>query len=211
MGCGHCIAQNWAKRGAVLAFVVLAHAVAAYVLATHGYYWGAPSSMAIMIVPIDPAPVAPVFEIPAAVLQKVQVYVPVPEYVDSQPPVDTDAITASAAEPSPVPTDAVVATLPHEILRIEAQTDPRHPLSVGEEYYPAQSKRAGEEGACRVQITVKPNGAITSGKIVRTSGFERLDAACLQGVLGQRMLPATEDGTPVESTTVIRIHWGLRK
>jgi hypothetical protein len=38
-----------------------------------------------------------------------------------------------------------------------------------------------------------------------------LDDACLKGVIGQRMLPATENGKPVESVIVIRIRWALRK
>jgi hypothetical protein len=41
------------------------------------------------------------------------------------------------------------------------------------------------------------------------TGFDRLDQACLNGVRGQRMLPATENGKPVESTVSIPILWNL--
>ena len=122
-------------------------------------------------------------------------------------PVETNAITVSNVMPSAAPSKA---SAPHEVFRVGVSQDPNNPLHIGEEYYPEQSKRIGEEGACRVQIHVEASGKISDAKIVKTSGFERLDDACLKGVLGQRMLPATVDGNPVDSTTVIRIRWDLR-
>jgi TonB family protein len=49
-------------------------------------------------------------------------------------------------------------------------------------------------------MTVSVDGKITNESIQTSSGFPRLDEACLKGVHGQRMLPATEDGKPVEKT-----------
>ena len=45
----------------------------------------------------------------------------------------------------------------------------------------------------------------------RASGFPRLDEACLKGVQGQRMKPATEDGKPIEKTARLPIVWKLTK
>jgi protein TonB len=87
--------------------------------------------------------------------------------------------------------------------------DPKHPLKIGEEYYPDASKRANEEGRCIVTVTVSADGKITNESIQTSSGFPRLDEACLKGVHGQRMIPATEDGKPVEKTVALPIVWKL--
>jgi protein TonB len=88
--------------------------------------------------------------------------------------------------------------------------DPKHPLKIGEDYYPDASRRANEEGTCRVKITVAADGRIVDASIDTSSGFPRLDEACLKGVRGQRVLPATEDGQPVELTTIVPITWKLK-
>jgi len=45
---------------------------------------------------------------------------------------------------------------------------------------------------------------------VQTStGFPRLDEACLKGVKGQRMGPAMEDGHAVEGVFPFKITWKL--
>jgi protein TonB len=141
-------------------------------------------------------------------LEQIQPYVPVPEYVDVNVPVESNAITVQSVSQSVVPAPPVT---PSVITRTGASVDPRNPLHIGEDYYPEQSKRLQEEGACRVQLRVKTDGLISDAAIVQTSGFPRLDDACLKGVIGQRMLPATEDGRPIESVTIIRIRWALRK
>jgi protein TonB len=82
-------------------------------------------------------------------------------------------------------------------------------LHIGEEYYPDASKRANEEGRCIVTITVAADGRISNESIQTSSGFPRLDEACLKGVRGQRMLPATEEGKPVEKTVNLPIVWKL--
>jgi TonB family protein len=87
--------------------------------------------------------------------------------------------------------------------------DPQHPLKIGEDYYPDASKRANEEGRCVVKLTVAANGRIVDQSIQESSGFPRLDEACVSAVRGQRMLPATENGRPVETTVAIPIVWKL--
>jgi protein TonB len=87
--------------------------------------------------------------------------------------------------------------------------DPKHPLKIGEDYYPDASKRANEEGRCVVLITVSVDGRISNESIQTSSGFPRLDEACLKAVHGQRMIATTEDGKPVEKTTLLPIAWKL--
>jgi protein TonB len=144
---------------------------------------------------------------PPPKLEEIKPYVPPPEFVDIQAPqVETTAITqiTQVNKPAPPP---VVAAPPKPGTAIKM--DPKHPLKIGEDYYPDASKRANEEGRCIVLMTVSADGKITNESIQTSSGFPRLDEACLKGVHGQRMLPATEEGKPVEKTVSIPIVWKL--
>jgi TonB family protein len=87
--------------------------------------------------------------------------------------------------------------------------DPRHPLKIGADYYPDASKRANEEGRCVVEVIVTADGRILGETIQTSTGFDRLDEACLKAVHGQRMIPATEDGIPVERTVGLQLAWKL--
>jgi periplasmic protein TonB len=133
--------------------------------------------------------------------------VPPPEFVDIQAPQqETTAISVVTHTNTPAP--APVAAPPPQP-GTSIKMDPKHPLKIGEDYYPDASKRANEEGRCIVLMTVSADGKITNESIQTSSGFPRLDEACLKGVHGQRMLPATEGGKPVEKTVSIPIVWKL--
>jgi protein TonB len=143
---------------------------------------------------------------PPPKLDEIKPYVPPPEFFDIQDPqVETTAITQTTQvnrpPPAPVAAAAVPGTPPH--------MDPKHPLHIGEDYYPDASKRANEEGRCIVSVTVAVDGKITGESIQTSSGFPRLDEACLKGVHGQRLVPATENGKPVEKTVSLPIVWKL--
>ena len=92
---------------------------------------------------------------------------------------------------------------------VGAKMDPKHPFKIGDEYYPDASKRAGEEGRCIVLAHVAANGTILDAEIQTSSGFPRLDDACLKGVKGQKALPGMEDGKPVEGHFAFAISWKL--
>jgi len=144
---------------------------------------------------------------PPPKLEEIKPYVPPPEFVDVQAPlVETTAITQTTQVNRPPP-PVVVAAPPKP--GTPPRMDPKHPLRIGEDYYPDASKRANEEGRCIVLMTVSVDGRVTNESIQQSSGFPRLDEACLKGVHGQRMMPATEDGKPVEKTVSIPIVWKL--
>jgi periplasmic protein TonB len=147
---------------------------------------------------------------PPPKLEEVKPFVPPPEFVDIQAaPQQTNAITETTqVQKAPAP---VAAPPPVQHQRTNIAMDPKHPLHIGEEYYPDASKRAGEEGRCIVTITVAADGRITNAVIQQSSGFPRLDEACLKGVKDQRVKPATEDGKPVETTIGLPIVWKLTK
>jgi periplasmic protein TonB len=200
------------RKGAALAAVVLLHVVVGF-----AFYSGLAVQIAKTFNP-PPLDVKQVVEPKEAVklppplplVEELKLYVPhaevptlnVPpdEWVSVPPQIDT----AHNPPPMAVP---VGPSLPKASTGI--RIDPKHPLRIGEEYYPDAAKRANEEGRCVVQMTVAIDGRISGAVINSSSGFARLDEACLSAVRGQRMVPATENGKPVEKTVTMPITWKL--
>jgi protein TonB len=199
------------RRGAAFIAVVILH-----VLLVWAFYTGLAQKLAQKIIPpVEIAQIDKPKEVdkpppPPPKLEEIKPFVPPPEFVDiAAAPVETTAITQTtqvAAAPAPV---QAPPPPPAPKASTSIKMDPKHPLKIGEEYYPDASKRANEEGRCIVQVTVAANGKITSESIQTSSGFPRLDEACLKGVHGQQVIPATEDGKPVEKTVAIPIVWKL--
>ncbi|MDT8364792.1 MAG: energy transducer TonB [Nitrosomonas sp.] len=68
--------------------------------------------------------------------------------------------------------------------------------------YPALSRRLGEEGKLTLQVELDVSGKITQTKIVKSSGYSRLDNAALATVKTWRCRPATRDGQPVRTVAL---------
>jgi protein TonB len=195
------------RRGAALIAVIILHVVIVY-----GFYTGLAGNLIQKIIPpVEIAQIDKPKDVdkpppPPPKLEEIKPYVPPPEFVDIQAPQqETNAITQvtqTNVAPPPVQAPPPKAGTP-------IRPDPKHPLKIGEDYYPDASKRANEEGRCIVQMTVAVDGRIINESIQTSSGFPRLDEACLKGVHGQRMMPATEDGKPVEKTASVPIVWKL--
>jgi protein TonB len=196
------------RRGAAFIAVIILHIGIVW-----AFYVGLAGKLIQTIIPpVEIAQIDKAKEVdkpppPPPKLEEIKPYVPPPEFVDIQAPqVETTAITQTTQVNRPPPPVAVAAP-PKPGTSIKM--DPKHPLKIGEDYYPDASKRANEEGRCIVLMTVSADGRITNESIQTSSGFPRLDEACLKGVHGQRMLPATEEGKPVEKTVSIPIVWKL--
>jgi protein TonB len=197
-------------RGIALIAVIILHIFVGW-----AFYTGlAGKLMQKVIPPVEIAQIDKPKEVdkpppPPPKLEEIKPFVPPPEFVDIQAPQqETNAISQTTqVQKAPAP----VAAPPAQHQRTGVAVDPKHPLHIGEDYYPDASKRAGEEGRCIVQVTVSADGKITAAAIQQSSGFPRLDEACLKGVKDQRMKPATEDGKPVETTASLPIVWKLTK
>jgi protein TonB len=196
------------KRGIALIVVIIIHVVMVY-----GFYTGLAGQLVQKIIPpVEIAQIEKPKDVdkpppPPPKLEEIRPYVPPPEFVDIQAaPPETNAISVVTQVKTPPPA-AVVAQVQHNV--VGAKMDPKHPFHIGEEYYPDASKRAGEEGRCIVLAHVAASGSILDAAIQTSSGFPRLDDACLKGVKGQKALPGMEDGKPVEGHFAFAIVWKL--
>jgi len=148
---------------------------------------------------IKPPPVVPLMD-------HKRIFATQPVFPPLAPPSD-EGVTVE--DGPPVPPAIIPQPPPPPSSRVAVRMDPKHPLKIGKDYYPDASVRANETGRCVVQVTVAADGRIIAAAIQTRSGFDRLDQACLNAVRGQRMLPATEGGKPIESTASIPILWNL--
>ena len=196
-------------RGAALIAVIALH-----VLIVWAFYTGLAGKLIQKVIPpVEIAQIDKPKDVdkpppPPPKLEEIKPYVPPPEFVDIQAaPQQTNAISDITQKQAPAPVAAPAPPKPGTAPRM----DPKHPLKIGEEWYPDASKRANEEGRCIVQVTVAADGTIKAETLQQSSGFPRLDDACLKAVHGQRMLPATEDGKPIEKTAALPIVWKLTK
>jgi periplasmic protein TonB len=197
------------RRGAALIAVILLHVVIVW-----GFYSGLAGQLVQKIIPpVEIAQIEKPKDVdkpppPPPKLEEIKPYVPPPEFVDIQAaPPETTAISVVTQERAPPPAPVVAAPAQHTVS--SPRMDPKHPFKIGEEYYPDASKRANEEGSCILLMKVAASGQILDATVQTSSGFPRLDDACLKGVKGQKMTPAMEDGKPVEGTFPFKITWKL--
>jgi TonB family protein len=60
-----------------------------------------------------------------------------------------------------------------------------------------------------VRLHVDIDGYIRATQLLSSTGFERLNAACLASFTDGRMIPATEAGRPVPAWYNLRVNWRL--
>jgi periplasmic protein TonB len=195
------------RRGAALTAVILMHLVFGYAL----YTFAAKIGIKLAPPPLELTPIAPpkhTIEPPPTVppMKQPRIFATAPEIPTFKPPSEQD-VAVDQLPPDPPRIIPQTPAQPHVLAPV--RMDPRHPLRIGKDYYPDASVRANEMGRCVVQATVAADGRIIAASIQTRSGFDRLDQACLNAVKGQRMLPATEDGKPMEGTVSIPITWNL--
>jgi len=126
-------------------------------------------------------------------------YVPPPE-VSVEIAVESSTSTAI----SNVTSERPVAAAPPPPKPVERQTVRTPPSTQGkgsritQPEYPPASRRAGEAGTVTLQAMVKEDGRPAEVKVVKSSGFEKLDEAAVKEVeRNWRFVPGKEDGKPV--------------
>jgi TonB family protein len=101
----------------------------------------------------------------------------------------------------PVPVQTIAPTPPE--FRVTRPTD---------DYYPALSIRAGEEGIAQIRVCVAASGEISAAPTVaQSSGVRRLDAAALVWASeALRFTPATQNGQPIAMCKGIKVNFRLK-
>ena len=80
-----------------------------------------------------------------------------------------------------------------------------------EDFYPAASKRLGEEGSVSVRVCVGPNGKLAEEPTIQeSSGSARLDEGALKLAKAGRYIPGTVDGVPTTDCFPFRVKFELK-
>jgi protein TonB len=127
-------------------------------------------------------------------------FIPPPDIVIAND-APTNAITAVTNQVAPPPKPAIA----------QATLAKGRGNDCASSYYPALAVRLNHEGATTVAVHIDAEGKVTSADISNSSGFPELDEAAQKCVQNRwHFSPATQNGSPVESTKQYRIVWKLR-
>lgn len=166
-----------------------------------------------LVKPEQPVKVEPL-PVPPDSLEQVTVVLDAPTFeVETEQPEITlppirDPLAGAGAQGAGGGT-VVVEPTPAEPVR-RAAVPRAGSVGVAPEDYPTASRRAGEAGRVSIRVRIGTDGRVDDCAVVRTSGFERLDArTCEVAVRRWRFAPATEDGVPVASSEVRSVLWRL--
>ena len=77
--------------------------------------------------------------------------------------------------------------------------------------YPKMSLRRKEAGTVLLALTVTADGRAKDVRVLKTSGYPRLDQAALEAVKDWRFIPAKRLGRPVDVDYELPIHFKLRQ
>jgi TonB family protein len=110
--------------------------------------------------------------------------------------------------------DDVNTKLPDAVVKAPAGVDKGQKLIIYEDEYPQESKQAGEQGICAIRLNVNSDGVVRANQLVISTGFARLDMACVAAisdprVANVRLIPTAVDGEPATNWIVLTITWAL--
>ncbi len=60
-----------------------------------------------------------------------------------------------------------------------------------------------------IRLQVDSDGYIRATQLVTSTGFQRLNAACLSSSIDRRLIPATVGGQPAATWFLLRVNWNL--
>ena len=217
-----------------LVTVLGAHAALIYGLMQHRFSVVEPSTVTLYAEFISPPVQAEIPEAPKVELQPE----PKPPQVKPRPPVVKEKLRPKqqlvAKAPAKTQRDVVASIAPvEEFLPEPAETTPQTvaaakpaqmpagPVTLSTELsvscpemarppYPALSRRLGEEGKLTLQVELDESGRVTQTRIVKSSGYSRLDNAAVATVKTWRCRPAMRDGQPVRTVALQPFNFVIR-
>jgi protein TonB len=154
----------------------------------------------------EPPPASPVTPPPEPTPERAPEPEPEPMPVSAPPPVPPPTLPESAPEPAPEVAPPVEKPAP--VARIEMPPSPRAfnrpPI------YPRAARRAGQEGALTLALTVTARGLVEDVRIVKSSGYEVLDQEAIRAVCRWEFTPARRGEEKVSARIVVPVRFVLR-
>lgn len=121
------------------------------------------------------------------------------------PPAQTAAVSETATAPV-APSAPVAPPAPAVVQMPSSDADylrnPKPP-------YPALSRRLGEQGLVVHSVLIGVDGTAVSARLVKSSGFERLDQAAYQAIMRWRYTPGKRNGVPEAMSFNVPFNWVL--
>jgi protein TonB len=201
----------FSRRAIVLLVIVLIHVVLGWAfasgLARKAIQMVAPPIQTDIIEEVKqddtpPPPPPPEFERPPVEVPPPEVTIDIP--VDTQ---QSTAITDVTDRPVPM-APPPPPPAPKNVKRASIDQK-RFPPS--EEYYPAASKRLGEEGTPVVKVCIGPVGKLAEEPTIATSsGNARLDEAAIKYAKAGRYIAGSVDGAPSTECIQFRVKFELK-
>ena len=122
-----------------------------------------------------------------------------------QPPAPHITVAvANTTEPAPDPVPP-----PPAPPRVELPSTDADYLQNPRPVYPAMSKRLGEQGQVIYSVLIGVDGNAISARLVKSSGFDRLDAAAYAAVMRWRYVPGKRSGVVTQMSYNAPINWVL--
>jgi protein TonB len=124
-----------------------------------------------------------------------------------------NAVATASAAPSATPTLGGTPTETPALAAppwVELPSSSADYLNNPRPHYPALSKRMGEQGKVVVRVWIDTEGVASQASVQTHSGFERLDRAAVNTVLGWRYVPGKRAGAPQAMWFDVPINWVLQ-
>lgn len=118
------------------------------------------------------------------------------------PPITVAVANTTEPAPDPVPP-------PPAPTRVELPSTDADYLQNPRPVYPAMSKRLGEQGQVIYSVLIGVDGNAISARLVKSSGFDRLDAAAYAAVMRWRYVPGKRSGVVTQMSYNAPINWVL--
>jgi len=154
-------------------------------------------------------------EQPIEELVEVPTEVPAEPHVEQafQPALPAKPVAESKPDPEPVAETEAVDSPDQDASLVEekgvvAEAQPVNSISAT---YPRSSQRRGEEGTVLLSIEVLASGKAGKVKILKSSGYRRLDAAAVNAAKKTSYTPAMQFGRTVDSTLIQPLVFELTK
>lgn len=64
-------------------------------------------------------------------------------------------------------------------------------------------------GRCDILMWITADGFTRAAQVIKSTGYARLDEACLHAVIGQKMKPALGTSGPIDSWAILPVTWSI--